>query len=68
MLGLFEGDWLGVVVGCDHMNMIKLDEQDKNLIRYVFVIRDTQDMCLNTHLLAWATRGRTAWDWRSRLS
>jgi len=32
MLGLFEGDWLGVVVGCDHMNMNKLDEQDKNVL------------------------------------
>ena len=35
MLGLFEGDWLGVVVGYDHMNISMLDEHDKNLIRYV---------------------------------
>ena len=40
--GLFEGDWLGVVVGCDHMNMSKSDEHDKNLID-MFIIRDTED-------------------------
>ena len=41
--GLFEGDWLGVVVGCDHMNMSKSEEHDKNIID-MFIIRDTQDM------------------------
>jgi hypothetical protein len=27
--GLFEGDWLGVVVGCDNMNMSKSDKHGR---------------------------------------